>query len=179
MSKIVYLDNNATTQVAPEVVEEMMPYFTQYYGNPSSMHDFGGKVGEKIKVAREQVKEFMGASLASEIVFTASGSESANMAIRGVLEANKTSKHIITTKIEHPCVLNLYKALEKEGYRVTYLSVDSDGSLDFQELENAVCDETVLVSVMYANNETGIIFPVEKLAQIVKNKNPKFYFGIF
>ena len=178
MSKIVYLDNNATTQVAPEVVEEMMPYFTQYYGNPSSMHDFGGKVGEKIKVAREQVKEFMGASLASEIVFTASGSESANMAIRGVLEANKTQKHIITTKIEHPCVLNLYKSLEKEGYRVTYLSVDSDGSLDFQELENAVCDETVLVSVMYANNETGIIFPVEKLAQIVKNKNPKTKFFV-
>ena len=178
MSKIVYLDNNATTQVSPEVVEEMMPYFTQYYGNPSSMHDFGGKVGEKIKVAREQVKEFMGASLATEIVFTASGSESANMAIRGVLEANKTSKHIITTKIEHPCVLNLYKSLEKEGYRVTYLSVDNEGNLDEQELENAICDETVLVSVMYANNETGIIFPVEKLAQIVKNKNPKTKFFV-
>ena len=178
MSNVVYLDNNATTLVDPIVVEEMMPYFTEFYGNPSSMHDFGGKVGEKIKYAREQVKEFMGASLASEIVFTASGSESANMAIRGVLEANKTSKHIITTKIEHPCVLNLYKALEKEGYRVTYLSVDNDGNLDEQELENAICDETVLVSIMYANNETGIIFPVEKLAHVVKNKNPKTKFFV-
>ena len=178
MSNVVYLDNNATTLVDKLVVDEMMPYFTEFYGNPSSMHDFGGKVGEKIKLAREQVKVFMGASLASEIVFTASGSEAANMAIRGVLEANKTSKHIITTKIEHPCVLNLYKTLEKEGYRVTYLSVDNDGNLDEQELENAICDETVLVSIMYANNETGIIFPVEKLAQIVKNKNPKTKFFV-
>lgn len=178
MSKVVYLDNNATTMVDAKVVEEMMPYFTDYYGNPSSMHDFGGKVSEKIKTAREQVKDFMGASLASEIVFTASGSESANMAIRGVLEANKKHKHIITTKIEHPCVLNLYKSLEKEGYRVTYLSIDNEGNLDEQELENAICDETVLVSVMYANNETGIIFPVEKLAQIVKNKNPKTKFFV-
>ncbi len=178
MSNVVYLDNNATTQVAQEVLDEMIPYFSNYYGNPSSMHDFGGRVAEKIKIAREQVKDFMGASLASEIVFTASGSESANMAIRGVLEANKTSKHIITTKIEHPCVLNLYKSLEKEGYRVTYLSVDNEGNLDEQELENAICDETVLVSVMYANNETGIIFPVEKLAQIVKNKNSKTKFFV-
>lgn len=173
MEKTVYLDNNATTQVDPKVVEAMTPYFCEYYGNPSSMHDFGGKVGQKIKEARETVKEFMGASLASEIVFTASGSESANMAIRGVLEANKKQKHIITTKIEHPCVLNLYKTLEKEGYRVTWLSVDNDGSLDPQELEDSICDETALVSIMYANNETGIIFPVEKLAELVKRKNPK------
>lgn len=173
MEKTVYLDNNATTQVDPKVVEAMTPYFCEYYGNPSSMHDFGGKVGQKIKEARETVKEFMGASLASEIVFTASGSESANMAIRGVLEANKKQKHIITTKIEHPCVLNLYKTLEKEGYRVTWLSVDNDGSLAPQELEDSICDETALVSIMYANNETGIIFPVEKLAELVKRKNPK------
>lgn len=173
MEKTVYLDNNATTKVDPIVVEAMMPYFSEFYGNPSSMHDFGGKVGQKIKEAREKVKDFMGASLASEIVFTASGSESANTAIRGVLEANKKQKHIITTKIEHPCVLNLYKALEKEGYRVTWLSVDNEGNLNPQELEDAVCDETVLVSIMYANNETGIIFPVEKLAETVKRKNPK------
>ncbi|MBQ2872165.1 cysteine desulfurase NifS [bacterium] len=174
----IYLDNNATTMVDPQVVDAMTPYFSQYYGNPSSMHDFGGKVSLKLKEAREQVKEFFGASLASEIIFTASGSESANMAIRGVLEANKKQKHIITTKIEHPCVLNVYKTLEKEGYRVTYLSVDSDGSLDFQELEDSVCDDTVLVSIMYANNETGIIFPVEKLAEIVKRKNPKTKFFV-
>lgn len=178
MKRTVYLDNNATTMVDPLVVAEMIPYFSENYGNPSSMHDFGGKVSLKIKEAREQVKEFMGASLASEIIFTASGSESANMAIRGVLEANKKQKHIITTKIEHPCVLNVYKALEKDGYRVTYLSVDNEGNLDFQELEDAVCDETVLVSIMYANNETGIIFPVEKLAEIVKRKNPKTKFFV-
>lgn len=173
MEKIVYLDNNATTKVDARVIEAMMPYFEEFYGNPSSMHDFGGKVGQKIKEAREKVKDFMGASLASEIIFTASGSESANTAIRGVLEANKKQKHIITTKIEHACVLNLYKALEKEGYRVTWLSVDNEGNIDPQELEDSVCDETVLVSIMYANNETGIIFPVEKLAEIVKRKNPK------
>jgi len=173
MEKIIYLDNNATTKVDPRVVEVMTPYFSEFYGNPSSMHDFGGKVGQKIKEAREKVKDFMGASLASEIVFTASGSESANTAIRGVLEANKKQKHIITTKIEHPCVLSLYKTLEKEGYRVTWLSVDNEGNLDPQELEDAICEETVLVSIMYANNETGIIFPVEKLAEIVKRKNPK------
>ncbi len=173
MEKIIYLDNNATTKVDPRVVEAMSPYFSEFYGNPSSMHDFGGKVSQKIKAAREAVKEFMGASLASEIVFTASGSESANTAIRGVLEANKKQKHIITTKIEHPCVLSLYKTLEKEGYRVTWLSVDNEGNLDPQELEDAVCEETVIVSIMYANNETGIIFPVKELAEIVKRKNPK------
>lgn len=173
MEKTIYLDNNATTKVDPRVVEAMTPYFSEFYGNPSSMHDFGGKVSLKIKAAREAVKEFMGASLASEIVFTASGSESANTAIRGVLEANKKQKHIITTKIEHPCVLSLYKTLEKEGYRVTWLSVDNEGNLDPQELEDAVCEETVIVSIMYANNETGIIFPVKELAEIVKRKNPK------
>ena len=115
MNKVIYLDNNATTMVDPLVADEMLPYFSQYYGNPSSMHNFGGQVAFKIKEARERVKDFLGASLASEIVFTSSGSESANMAIRGVLEANKKQKHIITTKIEHPCVLNVYKTLEKEG----------------------------------------------------------------
>lgn len=173
MEKIVYLDNNATTKVDERVVEAMTPYFSEYYGNPSSMHNFGGNVQEKIKEAREKVKDFMGAANASEIVFTASGSESANMAIHGVLEANKTKKHIITTKVEHPCVLSLYKLLEKQGYRVTYLSVDNEGNLDLQELEDAVNEETVIVSIMYANNETGIIFPVEKCAEIVKRKNPK------
>ncbi len=178
MDKVVYLDNNATTKVDPRVVEVMSPYFSEFYGNPSSMHDFGGKVGQKIKEAREQVKNFMGAALASEIVFTASGSESANMAIRGVLEVSKKLKHIVTTKIEHPCVLNLYKSLEKEGYKVDYLSVDNEGNIDPQELEDAVNEETVLVSIMYANNETGIIFPVEKFAEIVKKKNPKTKFFV-
>ncbi len=173
MEKVVYLDNNATTKVDERVVAEMTPYFSELYGNPSSMHDFGGKVGHKMKEARQRVADFMGASSPSEIVFTASGSESANMAIRGVLEANKTKKHIITTKIEHPCVLSLYKLLEKQSYRVTYLSVDNEGNLDLQELEDAVNEETIVVSIMYANNETGIILPVEKAAEIVKKKNPR------
>ena len=154
MEKVIYLDNNATTMTAPEVFESMKPYFCEQYGNPSSMHDFGGAVAKKVKEARNTVKDFMGAELESEIIFTASGSESANMAIKRVLEANKTKKHIITTKIEHACVLNLYKTLEKQGYKVTYLSVDNEGNLDEQELENAVTEETALVCMMYANNET-------------------------
>ena len=123
--KTVYLDNNATTMVDPQVFEAMKPYFCDLYGNPSSMHEFGGQVMHALDKAREQVKDFLGARDAKEIIFTASGSEGDNMAIRGVLEANKNKKHIITTKIEHPAVLNVYKYLEKQGYDVTYLDVDS------------------------------------------------------
>ena len=171
--KIVYLDNNATTMTDPEVFEAMKPYFCDLYGNPSSMHEFGGQVAKAVEKAREQVKDFIGAKDAKEIIFTASGSEGDNMAIRGILEANKNKKHIITTKIEHPAVLNLFKYFEKQGYEVTYLSVDSKGNLDLNELSNAVSEDTAIVSLMYANNETGVILPVEKAAKIVKQKNPK------
>ncbi len=171
--KIVYLDNNATTMTDPEVFEAMKPYFCDLYGNPSSMHEFGGQVAKAVEKAREQVKDFIGAKDAKEIIFTASGSEGDNMAIRGILEANKNKKHIITTKIEHPAVLNLFKYFEKQGYEVTYLSVDSKGNLDLNELSNSVTEDTAIVSLMYANNETGVILPVEKAAKIVKQKNPK------
>ncbi len=173
MVKTTYLDNNATTKVDEEVIKAMIPYFGELYGNPSSMHEFGGQVSAAITKAREQIKDFLGASNANEIIFTASGSESANTAIRGILDVNKDKKHIITTKIEHPCVLNLYKALENQGYEVTYLGVNSKGQLDFKELENTVNQNTALVSCMMANNETGIIFPIEQIAETVKRINPK------
>lgn len=173
MGKIVYLDNNATTKVDEKVVEKMLPYFCKEYGNPSSTYTFGGNVGYKIIEARETLKDFMGANRVNEIIFTSCGTESSNTAIKGVLTANKTKKHIITTKVEHACVLTLYKNLETQfGYKVDYLDVNADGSLDLTPLENMVTDQTALVSCMAANNETGVIFPYEKLAEIVKTKNP-------
>lgn len=171
--KLIYLDNNATTKVDEIVLEAMLPYYSQYYGNPSSIYEFGGKTSAVIKEARESVKELFGAKDKKEIYFTASGSESANMAIKGILDADRTKNHLITTKVEHPCVLNLHKTLEKEGYKVTYLGVNSEGELDLNELTEAITEETALVSVMMANNETGVIFPVEKIAEIVKSKNEK------
>ena len=171
MNNIIYLDNNATTKVDEKVVEKMMPYFSEYYGNPSSMHDFGGSVKHAVDEARAQIADFMGASAEREIIFTGSGSESANLAIKGVLEAKKGRKHIITSKVEHACVLNQYKLLEKEGYIVDYIDVLPNGELDLSKIENMVNDDTALVSCMMANNETGVIYPVEKLAEIVKNKN--------
>ncbi len=173
MTKTVYLDNNATTKVDEHVVKAMLPYFAEQYGNPSSMHEFGGHVGDALAKAREQIKDLVGAESTKEIIFTASGSEGCNMAIKGVLEVNKDKKHIVTTKVEHPAVLNLYKTLEKQGYEVTYLSVNNKGQLDFHELENSITENTVLVSCMWANNETGIIFPVDKVAETVKKINPK------
>ena len=138
MSKVIYLDNNATTKVDEKVVEKMMPYFSEYYGNPSSMHEFGGNVKQAVDEARSQIADFMGASSEREIVFTGSGSESANLAIKGVLEAKKGRKHIITTKVEHACVLNQYKLLEKDGYIVDYIDVLPSGELDLSKLENMV-----------------------------------------
>ncbi len=173
---LIYLDNNATTKIDEKVLDAMLPFLKENYANPSSMYDFGGKASCAIKKAREQVRSFFNAQDAKEVIFTASGSEGANMAIRGVLEINKTKRHIITTKIEHPCVLNTYKMLEKQGYKVDYLSVNSNGELDLLDLQEKVNDETALVSIMYANNETGIIFPIKKLVQLVKGKNPDTIF---
>lgn len=170
-SKIIYLDNNATTKVDEKVLDEMMPYFSQNYGNPSSIYEFGGRNSKAIQDAREKIKDFFGAKNQKEILFTASGSESANTAIRGILSADKSKNHLITTKVEHPCVLNLHKQLEKEGYNVTYIGVNSAGELNTEELYAAVTDKTALVSCMYANNETGAIFPVEEIAETVKSKN--------
>lgn len=168
---IVYLDNNATTKIDKLVLDEMLPYLEKYYGNASSIYSFGGVSAKAIATAREQVRDFVGAKDTKEIIFTASGSEAANTAIRGVLSSDKTKKHIITTKVEHPCVLNLYQTLEKQGYKVDYIGVNSNGELDLDALENAVSEDTALVSAMWANNETGVIFPIKQISEIVKSKN--------
>ena len=168
---LVYLDNNATTMVAPEVCEAMMPYFSEMYGNASSIYDLAHSANNAVKESREIIADFLGAKDPKEIIFTSCGSESANMAIKGTLEVNKNKKHIITTKIEHPCVLNLYKDLEKKGYRVSWIDVDSNGDLNIGQLLEEVCDDTALVSVMMANNETGVIYPVDKISEAVKMRN--------
>ena len=170
----IYLDNNATTRVAPEVVEAMLPFLTDYYGNPSSMHTFGGQVGRALQTARSQVADLLGAE-ASEVVFTSCGTEGNNTAIRAALAAQPDRKHLITTQVEHACVLNLFKQLEKQGYSVTYLSVDRKGQLDLMELEAAMTGNTALVSTMYANNETGTVFPVEQIGAIVKEYGATFH----
>ncbi|WP_013323679.1 cysteine desulfurase NifS [Gloeothece verrucosa] len=174
MRDCIYLDNNATTQVSEEVLEAMLPYLTQYYGNPSSMHSFGGQVGKAVKTAREQIASLLGAE-ASEIVFTSCGTEGDNAAIRAALAAQPDKRHIITTAVEHAAVLNLCKLLEKQGYSVTYLSVDSQGLIDLDELEAAITGNTALVSVMYANNETGVIFPIERIGSIAKERGAIFH----
>lgn len=170
---LVYLDNNATTMVAPEVVDAMLPYFSNKYGNPSSIYDMAHSANDAVKKSREIIAGFLGAADSKEIIFTSCGSESANMAIKGALDVKKNKKHIITTRVEHPCVLNLYKDLEKRGYRVTWVDVDSNGDLDISRLLEAVCEDTALVSVMMANNETGVVYPVDKISEAVKMKNPE------
>jgi cysteine desulfurase len=171
----IYFDNNATTQVAPEVFEAMRPYLTELYGNPSSIHRFGSQVGQKIAEARAQVAALIGAADPVEVIFTSCGTEGDNAAIRGVLEARPDKRHIVTTQVEHPAVLGLCQQLEKKGYRVTWLGVDQDGMLDLDELRGALTDDTALVSIMVANNETGVIFPIEKIGAIVKAKGIPFH----
>ena len=167
----VYLDNNATTRVLPEVVEAMMPFFTERYGNPSSIHRFGSEVGQRVAAAREQVAALIGAADPIEVIFTSCGTEGDNAAVRGMLETRAGKRHIVTTQVEHPAILGLCQHLEKRGYRVTWLGIDSDGALDLDELRGALDDDTALVSIMWANNETGVIFPIEKIAEIVRSKN--------
>ncbi len=158
----IYLDSNATTKVDPEVVEAMLPYLTDYYGNPSSMHTFGGQVGKAVKQAREKVAALL-ESEESEIIFTSGGTEGDNAAIRSALLAQPDKRHIVTTQVEHPAVLNVCKQLESQGYSVTYLSVNRQGQLDLDELEASLTGNTALVTIMYANNETGVVFPIEQI----------------
>lgn len=173
--RTVYLDNNATTMVAPEVVEAMQPFWMEMYGNASSMHSFGGKVKKYVDAAREQLAALLGAS-PDEIVFTSGGSESDNQAIRGTLEAlGGDKRHIVTTRVEHPAVRSVGRYLAKKGYRLTELPVDGDGALDLDLLARSITSETAIVSVMWANNETGVIFPIEKIAEIVKSKGVVFH----
>ncbi len=172
--KEIYLDNNATTKVDERVFEEMRPYFCDLYGNPSSMHFFGGQVQKKVDEARSRVAALLGA-LPDEIVFTACGTESDNSAIRSALEVFPEKRHIITSRVEHPAVLTQCRNLTKRGYRVTELNVDGNGQLDLKELEAALDDDTAIVSLMYANNETGVIFPIEEAAKMVKAKGALFH----
>ncbi len=170
----IYLDNNATTKVDEAVFEEMRPYFCDLYGNPSSMHFFGGQVQKKVDEARNRVAALLGAT-PEEIIFTACGTESDNTAIRSALEVFPEKRHIITTRVEHPAVLTMCRNLGKRGYRVTELNVDGEGRLDLDELRKAVDDDTVIVSIMHANNETGVMFPIEEISAIVKEKGVLFH----
>ena len=171
----VYLDNNATTKVLPEVAAEMLPFYTEHYGNPSSIHRFGSAVGQKIADARAQVAALIGAADPIEVIFTSCGTEGDNAAIRGMLEARPDKRHIVTTKVEHSAVLGLCQHLEKKGYRVTWLNVNQDGALDLDELRSALTDDTAVISIILANNETGVIFPIEKIGAMTRAKRIPFH----
>jgi cysteine desulfurase len=162
----IYHDNNATTSVDPEIVEAMLPYFSEQFGNPSSMHSFGDKVGRAVKHARKQVQKLLGAEHDSEIIFTSCGTESDSTAILSALKTQPERKEIITTVVEHPAILTLCEHLEKEGYKVHYLEVDNKGRLNLDTYRSLLSDRVAVVSVMWANNETGTLFPVEEMAQL-------------
>ncbi len=172
--KEIYLDNNATTKVDEAVFDEMKPYFCELYGNPSSMHYFGGQVQSKTTEARKRVADLLGAS-PDEIIFTACGTESDNTAIRSALEVLPDRRHIITSRIEHPAVLTQCRNLAAKGYRVTEIGVDGAGRLNMDEYQQAIDDDTAIVSFMWANNETGVIFPVEEAAAIAKQHGVQFH----
>ena len=167
--KTIYLDNNATTAVAPEVREAMLPYLTDLYGNPSSMHTFGGQVGRAVEEARERMAALLGAH-PDEIIFTSCGSESDNAAIWSALQTQPEKRHLITTRVEHPAILNVAQYWERQGYRVTLLGVDNKGRLDLDEYAAALSDDTALVSIMYANNEVGNVFPISRMAEMAAEK---------
>jgi len=172
--KTVYFDNNATTKVAEEVYEQMRPFFCELYGNPSSMHTFGGQVGRKIHRAREQIAGLLGCE-PGEVIFTSCGTESDNTAIKGVLAAMPERRKIITTRVEHPAVLAVCRELENKGFRVVELGVDGQGRLDLAQLEEEVDDDTALVTIMYANNETGVLFDIERIAEMVTGREVVFH----
>ncbi len=172
--KTIYLDNNATTQVAPEVLEVMLPYFSELYGNPSSMHSFGGQVAREIQIAREQAADLIGAS-PEEIVFTSCGTESDNAAIRSALATRPERKHIIISRVEHPAVRMLCASLASAGYRITELPVDKNGLLDLENLAENMTPDTAVVSLMWGNNETGVIFPVEEAAAMAHGRGILFH----
>ncbi len=170
----IYLDNNATTQVAADVLAVMLPYFGNLYGNPSSMHTFGGQVGIRVREARERVAALIGAS-PEEIIFTSCGTESDNTAIRSALASYPNRKHIVTSRVEHPAIRSLCAHLVKEGCRVTEIPVDSEGRLNMDAYEKSLTPDTAIVSLMWANNETGVIFPVELAAQMANDRGILFH----
>ncbi len=175
MSRFIYLDNAATTKTAPEVVEAMLPYFTEYYGNPSSVYEFAGKSKKAVNESRETIAKALGAQ-ANEIYFTAGGSESDNWALKATAEAYESKgKHIITTKIEHHAILHTCEYLQKRGYEITYLDVDENGVVKLEELKKAIRPDTILISVMFANNEIGTIQPIREIGEIAHEHGILFH----
>ena len=172
--KTIYVDNNATTRVAPEVFEEMTPYFTELYGNPSSMHFFGGQVQHKVEEARERVAALLGAQ-AQEVIFTSCGTESDNAAIMSALQCNPEKRHVLTTRVEHPAVKNLVAQLKREGYRITELPVNRQGLVSLEEVSRSMTDDTAIASMMWANNETGVLFPIEEVAALAESRGIIFH----
>lgn len=175
MNKTIYLDNAATTKTAPEVVEAMLPYFTEGYGNPSSIYSLGSHSKAAVTRARETIAYTLGAA-DNEVYFTAGGSEADNWALKGAAEAYEAKgKHIITTKIEHHAILHTCKYLEKKGFEITYLNVDENAIVNLEELKNAIREDTILISVMYANNEIGTIEPIREIGEIARAHNILFH----
>lgn len=172
---MIYLDNNATTRVAPEVVEAMQPYLSEFFGNPSSAHTLGRTMKQAIEQAREQVATLIGAADTSEIVFTSCGSESDNWAIRSALASQPGKRHIVTTLVEHEAVRNVCRALECEGYEVSWIGVNEHGEIDLDALRDALRTDTALVSVMLANNETGVLFPVNEIGRLVRERSKALF----
>ncbi len=172
--KIIYFDNNATTPIAPEVLEEMLPYLEKFYGNPSSMHTFGGHLHKKIEEARAKVAALINAD-PEEIIFTSCGTESDNTAIMSIIESYPQKRHVITTRVEHPAVLNFCKHLARKGWRVSYIPVDRLGRIDMDTFLKTIDDDTAIVSIMYANNETGVIFPIEEIGNILRQRKIPFH----
>jgi cysteine desulfurase len=172
--KVYYFDNNATTRVAPEVIDAMLPFLRDHYGNPSSIYKFGSQTGKEVKQARAKVAALINAEPA-EIIFTSCGTESNNAAIHSALVNNPGKRHIITTAVEHSAIINHCAFLKKQGCEITFLPVDSDGSLDLHLLDKSIRPDTAIVSVMWANNETGLIFPIEEIAAICRSKNVLFH----
>lgn len=168
--KMIYLDNNATTKVAPEVTEAMLPYFQRFYGNPSSRYGFGSQLGRHLEEARERTAQGLGCT-SEEIIFTSCGTESDNSAIYSAVRSQPEKRHILTTMVEHPAVLNVCSRLESAGYEITRLQVDEHGRLDLQELADSLRPDTVLVSAMHSNNESGVIFPLKAIGEIVKARD--------
>lgn len=174
-SKIIYFDNNATTECEEEVLKEMLPYFKEKYGNPSSLYSFSKQVKEKIQQARSNVAKLLNANV-NEIIFTSCASESNISAIRNAIQNNPNKKHIITTKVEHASIMETMKSLEKQGYQITYLSVDEKGRINLEELRRSIKkDDTFLIAIMMANNEIGNIYPIEEIGKIAKENNVLFH----
>ena len=175
MSELIYLDNAATTKVAPEVYEAMNPYFEEYYGNAASVYRFAGESKKAVEDARKEVADFLGAK-PNEIYFTGGGSESDNWALKGIaFSQRKKGKHIITSAIEHHAILHTCEYLEKLGYEITYVGVDENGIIKLDELEKSIREDTILISVMFANNEIGSIQPIKEIGEIAKKHKVLFH----